>query len=70
MPRLSMPSSIEDAGIYGFVNGLGYHGDPTTKNRLIQRAQRAANRGDWEIVLEMGLAYLLGAGIGGFVAGN
>lgn len=69
-----MKTRNRQAGIYGFVNGLGYRGDPATKQKLIRRTQRAADCGDWETILEMGLAYLVGAGVGAYVnerlAGN
>jgi hypothetical protein len=59
-----MTKKAERAAIYGLVNGLGYAGDPETKSRLVQSAQRAANRGDWGSLIEMGAAYLVGAAVG------
>lgn len=62
-----MKTRNRQAGIYGFVNGLGYRGDPATKRRLIRRAQRAADRGDWETLLEMGLTYVAGVALGAYL---
>lgn len=47
-------------GAYGFVNGLGLHGDDRSKEKLLKRLLRAIDRGDWEKVAEYLLAY--GAG--------
>ncbi len=65
-----MTTRVENAGIYGFVNGLGYRGDPATRRRLVQSAQRAANRGDWGDVLGMGAAYLIGSALGASLRGK
>jgi len=59
-----MATRAEAAAIYGIVNGLGYRGDPDVKSRLIQSAHRAVNRGDWDALVGMGLAYLFGAALG------
>lgn len=59
-----MATRVQAAGIYGFVNGLGYPGDRSEAKRLIHSAQRAVQRGNWDLVLEMGLAYLFGATVG------
>ncbi len=60
-------STAEQTGVYGLVNGLGYAGDPAERARIIRSAQRAADRGDWEHLLGMGAAYLLGVAIGSAV---
>ena len=64
-----MRSTTEQTGIYGFVNGVGLSGDPATKRKLLQRAQRAANRGDLDTLTRMAAAYLIGAGVGSYVRG-
>lgn len=64
-----MTTRLEQAGIYGFVNGLGYRGDRATKQALIRSAQRAANRGDWDRVVKLGLAYIFGTAAGSYVRG-
>lgn len=65
-----MSTRVEQAGIYGFVNGLGYSGDAETKSRLIKTARRAANRGDWDLLFTMGLAYVLGSAVGSSFRGQ
>lgn len=46
---------------YGFVNGLGLSGDPEVKARLVKRARAVADRGDWEGLVRLAVAY--GAGM-------
>lgn len=62
-----MAKRTEEAAVYGLVNGLGAHGNPTTKRRIIRSAQRAASRGDWDKLVELGVSYLIGAYIGGTI---
>jgi hypothetical protein len=62
-----MTNRVQAAGVYGLVNGLGYRGDRDVKSRLIRSAQRAAGRGDWDTIVQMGLAYLLGSALGSSV---
>lgn len=59
-----MTKAEEEIGAYGLVNGLGLHGDREIKTKLIRRVARAANRGDWETVLNYVVAYGLGRSIG------
>lgn len=65
-----MTTRTESAGIYGLINGLGFPGDQRTKTRLIQSAQRAASRSDWETLAKMGVAYLIGSAIGASLRGR
>jgi hypothetical protein len=62
-----MNSTQAEIGVYGFVNGLGFRGDQETKARLLRSAQRAANRGDFDTLLGMGVAYIIGAALGSSV---
>lgn len=62
-----MTTRVQRAGMYGLVRGLGFPADSDTKSRLIKSAQRAANRGDWDALIQMGLAYLAGSVVGGSV---
>ena len=59
-----MNSTETEIGAYGFVNGLGYHGDQETKDRLIRRVARAVDRGDWETILGYLVAYGVGSWAG------
>jgi len=56
--------ATEEIGLYGLVNGLGLHGPPKEKAKLIGKIRRAAQRGDWERVLRLAVAYGIGASLG------
>lgn len=55
-----MRKTTEEIGAYGVMNGLGFRGDQVEKAKLVRRAQRAAERGDYGLLLEYLAAY--GAG--------
>lgn len=59
-----MRMTTQEIGAYGVVNGFGLHGDPKEKAKLLCRAQRAAERGDYGVLLEYLLAYGAGAWAG------
>ena len=62
-----MKRTSQEIGAYGFVNGLGFQGDPAEKAKLLRRVGRAIERGDFEVLLEYLAAYGIGAWAGSFV---
>lgn len=59
-----MRKTTQEIGVYGVVNGLGLSGDPKEKAKLLSRARRAAERGDFGLLLEYLAAYGVGAWVG------
>jgi hypothetical protein len=59
-----MGAKIEDFGGYGFVNGLGLHGDQSERAKLLRSLHRAVDRGDWPCVARIATAYGFGAFVG------
>lgn len=59
-----MRKTTQEIGVYGMVNGLGLRGDPKDKAKLLRRARRAAERGDFGLLLEYLAAYGVGAWAG------
>lgn len=59
-----MTSTAERIAAYGALNGLGFHGDPEVKAKLLRSVGRAIDRGDWDRVLKLTLAYGAGNAVG------
>jgi hypothetical protein len=59
-----MRKTTREIGAYGVVNGLGLRGDPKEKAKLLRRARRAAERGDFGLLIEYLAAYGVGAWAG------
>ena len=59
-----MRKTTQEIGVYGVVNGLGFRGDPKEKAKLLRRARRAAERGDFGLLIEYLAAYGVGAWAG------
>jgi hypothetical protein len=59
-----MRKTTEEIGAYGLANGLGFHGDPKQKAKLVRRASKAVERGHYGVLLEYLLAYGAGSWAG------
>lgn len=59
-----MSKTTQQIGAYGIVNGLGLHGDPKEKAKLLRRVRTVIERGDLGQLAEFMAAYGVGAWAG------